>query len=138
MDLVATLDNEYNPRNITSQTKAMSSESVPVEVFRNAFDEYLDIDVEQAVSQGDDQFEIVNMAKHLSQILDKNGHKLDKERLIRLSNFIDQVEEADSSIWHFKFVKDKVANLMKDSSLNESISIENLRKIIREVKNARN
>lgn len=138
MDLVATLDNEYNPRNITSQTKAMSSESVPVEVFRNAFDEYLDIDVEQTVSQGDDQFEIVNMAKHLSQILDKNGHKLDKERLIRLSNFIDQVEEADSSIWHFKFVKDKVANLMKDSSLNESISIENLRKIIREVKNARN
>lgn len=138
MDLVATLDNEHNPRNITSQTKTMSSESVPVEVFRNAFDEYLDIDVEQAVSQGDDQFEIVNMAKHLSQILDKNGHKLNKERLIRLSNFINQVEEADSSIWHFKFVKDKVANLMKDSSLNESISIENLRNIIREVKNARN
>ena len=138
MKLVATLDNEYNPRNITSQTKTMSSESVPVEVFRNAFDEYLDIDVEQTVNQGDDQFEIVNMAKHLSQILDKNGHKLGKERLILLSNFISQVEEADSSIWHFKFVKDKVANLMKDSSLNESISIENLRKIIREVKNAHN
>jgi len=138
MDLVATLDNEYNPRNKTSQTNTMSSKSVPVEVFRNAFDEYLDIDVEKTVSQGDDQFEIVNMAKHLSLILDINGHKLDEERLLRLNNFIDKVEELDSSIWHFRFVRAKAADLMKDSPLNETISIENLRKIIREVKNAHN
>jgi hypothetical protein len=138
MDLVATLDNEYNPRNKTSQTNTMSSKSVPVEVFRNAFDEYLNIDVEKTVNQGDDQFEIVNMAKHLSLILDINGHKLDEERLLRLNNFIDKVEELDSSLWHFRSVRAKAADLMKDSPLNETISIENLRKIIREVKNARN
>jgi len=90
------------------------------------------------VNQGDDQFEIVNMAKHLSLILDINGHKLDEERLLRLNNFIDKVEELDSSLWHFRSVRAKAADLMKDSSLNETISIENLRKIIREVKNARN